>query len=161
MSRLCFFILIALGSLSLRADDYFFELDDESERAFLEAQNEEEELTNSLGAIEMDEFDSEGISLFGMDLDEGEKILFPWGGREDFSAFIEERAHEALSEVSEIFSGEESSESIATPTKEAVPSRSNRLLSTRPRVVPSRVVPSKEKSSELQSGQKKNSQKNR
>ena len=75
MSGHWIYYVFVLGMVSLNASEQFSEL--------FEEQNEEE-ISQSFGAIEMDDFDSEGISLFGMDLEEGEEMLFPWGGREEF-----------------------------------------------------------------------------
>ncbi|NGX45629.1 MAG: hypothetical protein K940chlam2_00785 [Chlamydiae bacterium] len=123
------YYVFVLGMVSLNASEQFSELFDE--------QNEEE-ISQSFGAIEMDDFDSEGISLFGMDLEEGEEMLFPWGGREEFSAYVEEKAREALEDVDELFIGEATGPEMASlPSEEQVPTRSNRLLSGRPRIVPS------------------------
>jgi hypothetical protein len=122
MSRYWVFYVFALGIASLNANEYFLE----------------EEISESMESIELDDFDSEGISLFGMELDDGEELLFPWGGREEFSAFIEEKARAALKEVDELFVEDEvAGEMTALPSEEKIPTRSNRLLSSRPRIVPS------------------------
>lgn len=122
MSRYWVFYVFALGIVSLNANEYFLE----------------EEISESMESIELDDFDSEGISLFGMELDDGEELLFPWGGREEFSAFVEEKARAALQEVDELFAEDEvAGEMTALPSEEKIPTRSNRLLSSRPRIVPS------------------------
>lgn len=107
-----------LPSLALVANDYYFD------------RGQEEELSETLGQIEMDCFDSEGIALFGMELDDGEEFLFPWG--ENF--FVDEK--KVLLEVRETVQETKTVETAFSPTVEEVPQRSNRLLTGRPRVVP-------------------------
>ncbi len=125
MLRQWFCYSVILGVASLGASSYEYEI--------------EKELSQSIGAIEMDDFDSEGLSLFGMELEEGEELLFPWGGREDFSAFVEEKARAALADIDDEFmdEAEASVETVMIPSTERIPTRSNKLLSSRPRIIPS------------------------